>query len=76
MNKTPDWIKRGYKTFREWLDTEFLPDGGFITDFKKHAMQTAFRAGIQEGAKMSKGAVKSNNDEVAMSNRNPNIWLK
>lgn len=69
------WVARGYMTFKEWLDAEFLPDGGFITVYKKHAMSVAFRAGIREGAKMSKGEVKENNIEMHGYDKNSVVWL-
>lgn len=61
-------------TFDSWLNNEFLPAGGFISDFKKHAMRQAWLAGVLVRPNLSRSAVEAVRSEVQFKKKTPHCW--
>ncbi len=60
-------------SFEGWLQNEFL-NGGFITDFKKHAMKEAWMGGVMMGQEMSPCQIKAIRETIGVHKMSPKCW--
>lgn len=75
MPKKRDETLEAVLTFKEWLNTKFLAgEGNFITDFKRHAMNEAWMAGVIMGQKMSLNQIREVQASIVAHDLNPHCW--